>query len=73
MIGVVVAKLNAISVARITQDIPQNVNFAIKASSVTNFLDSNSIRYLSDSLTGDLSMETLAQRMKEFSLKIRCN
>ncbi len=39
VIGVVVAKLNAAEVAKVTGgDIPQNVNFAIKANEALNFL-----------------------------------
>jgi hypothetical protein len=50
-----VAKLNAIAVARITDDIPQNVNFAIKASVVTNLLNANSVKYQADPFQSDLS------------------
>jgi len=32
VVGVVVAKLNALSISKIANDIPQNVNFAIKSS-----------------------------------------
>ena len=39
VIGVVVAKLNAIEVAKVTGDIPQNVNFAIKSDVLIGFLD----------------------------------
>lgn len=42
VIGVVVSKLNAAKIAQMTGgDIPQNVNFAIKAPEATNFLASN--------------------------------
>ena len=43
IIGVVVGKLNAARVAELTGDIPQNVNFAIKASTVTAFLESRGV------------------------------
>jgi len=39
VVGIIVAKLNALSVASFTGDIPQNVNFAIKASIAAAFLD----------------------------------
>lgn len=45
MIGVVVAKLNALEIASATGDIPQNVNFAIKASVAAAFLDAQRITY----------------------------
>ncbi len=39
VVGVVVSKLNALSVASATGDVPQNVNFAIKASVALAFLE----------------------------------
>jgi serine protease Do len=42
IVGVVSAKLNALNIMVATKgDIPQNVNFAIKASVVANFLQTN--------------------------------
>ncbi|GJD78405.1 S1 family peptidase [Methylobacterium gregans] len=43
VVGVVSSKLNAINVAMANNDIPQNVNFAIKAMIALNFLDANGI------------------------------
>ncbi len=43
IVGVVVSKLNAIRIASATGDIPQNVNFAIKASVATAFLDAQRV------------------------------
>jgi lipoprotein NlpI len=45
LIGIVTSKLNAASVARVTGDIPQNVNFALKAEVARTFLDSEGIAY----------------------------
>ena len=45
--GIVTSKLNAENVARFIGDIPQNVNFAIKAEVVRTFLDSKGIAYKS--------------------------
>lgn len=73
IIGVVVSKLNAVAVARITSDIPQNVNFAIKAPAVINLLDANSVKYRNDASWRDLSVETLTRQMKEYTVKIECN
>jgi S1-C subfamily serine protease len=73
VIGVVVAKLNAIGVARLTNDIPQNINFAIKASAVTNFLDASSVKYQIESSQRELSVQSLTQKIKEYTVKIECN
>ncbi|HUF27996.1 MAG TPA: trypsin-like peptidase domain-containing protein [Gemmatimonadaceae bacterium] len=45
LIGVVVTKLNARIVAEETGDIPQNVNFAVKATVLRDFLDDAGIEY----------------------------
>lgn len=45
VVGVVVSKLNAALVAELTGDIPQNVNFAIKASVAKDFLEANTVAY----------------------------
>jgi hypothetical protein len=45
VIGVVTYKLNAIEAMKASGDIPQNVNFALKASILRLFLDSDSIPY----------------------------
>jgi S1-C subfamily serine protease len=39
VVGVVAAKINALRVAKITETIPENVNFAIKAGALRDFLD----------------------------------
>jgi hypothetical protein len=43
--ALVVAKLDALAIARITGDIPLNVNFAIKVSTLVTFLDAHKIAY----------------------------
>jgi S1-C subfamily serine protease len=45
LVGIVTAKLDAALVARVTGDIPQNVNFALKAEVARTFLDSKGIAY----------------------------
>jgi len=45
IVGMVVSKLNVLRIARITGDIPQNVNFAIPAPIITSVLDANSVKY----------------------------
>jgi S1-C subfamily serine protease len=73
VVGVVVAKLDAMAVAGITKDIPQNINFAIKASAVIDLLDANSINYHSEALQREWSVEALTQQMKKYTVRIECN
>lgn len=53
LIGVVVSKLDALKFAGVTGDIPQNVNFAIKASTLVSFLEAQGVRYES-AATGEV-------------------
>ncbi len=73
VIGVVVAKLDAIAVARSTGDIPQNVNFAIKAGVVRAFLDAHSIDYKIADSTGRLESADIAERGREFTIVVECS
>lgn len=43
VIGVVLAKLNALSVAEKTKDLPQNVNYALKSSVLLGFLERSGV------------------------------
>ena len=72
VVGVVVSKLNAIAIARVTSDIPQNINFAIKSSAVTDLLDANSVKYRRESLQRELSVEQLTQQLKEYTIEVVC-
>ena len=73
VVGVVVAKLDAMVIAGVTGDIPQNINFAIKASAVIDLLDANSVKYHTESLQRDLSLEELTQQMKQYTVRVECN
>src|SRR5215831_9861421 len=45
VVGMVVSKLNVLRIARMTGDIPQNVNFAIPVAIITSVLDHHAIKY----------------------------
>ncbi|MBI3516846.1 MAG: SEL1-like repeat protein [Proteobacteria bacterium] len=72
VVGVINMKLNALRTAAATGDIPQNVNFAIKASIARNFLDANSIDYQTATATRELKPADIADRAKKFTLLIEC-
>jgi hypothetical protein len=69
VVGVVVAKLSAIGVASVTGDIPQNVNFAIKASIIAAFLDKQGVARAAAESVGKLSTLDIAERAKAFTAK----
>jgi S1-C subfamily serine protease len=73
LVGVVSAKLNALKLMLATNgDIPQNVNFAIKSSIVTNFLDTNSASYAQGASTQPMQPAELADQAKAMSIFIEC-
>lgn len=74
VVGVVVAKLDALAVASIIKDVPQNVNFAIKSSVARIFLDAHGVP-LSEAPIGNsqiFSNPDLADRAKSFTVIVRC-
>jgi serine protease Do len=74
VVGVVEGKLNAIAVATVINDLAQNVNFAIKANVVTNFLDANSVAYTSGVRGSNaLQPSEIAERAKSLAVMIECN
>jgi S1-C subfamily serine protease len=72
VVGVVFSKLNALRIARATKDIPQNINFAIKASVATNFLDANGIAYSSGQGGKELAVPDVVERAMAFSVQVQC-
>lgn len=72
LMGVIQSKLDAIRVARATGDIPQNVNFAIRSTTLANFLETNQVAYEVASDTKPLSATELAQVAEAASLQIEC-
>jgi hypothetical protein len=67
-----VSKLDAIKVAAAINDVAQNVNFAIKATVLTNFLDSSGVSYTTAGAGQSLQSSDLAERAKSISVLIRC-
>jgi S1-C subfamily serine protease len=72
LVGVVTAKLNAIAVAGVTGDIPQNVNFALKDTVVRSFLDANSVDYEKASAVNTVSAADVGDIAKKFTVLVEC-
>jgi TPR repeat protein len=72
VVGIVVAKLNALGVASATGDIPQNINFAIKASVAAAFLDAQRVAHAVSPDVGALSTPDIAERAKAFTVQVIC-
>lgn len=58
--------------ARATGDIPQNVNFAIRSTTLANFLEINQIAYEIAADTKPLSATELAQVAEAASVQLQC-
>ena len=72
VVGVVEGKINAIKIAAALRDIPQNVNFAIKASVIATFLDSNGVHYATRELAAAHSPADIAEDAKRFTMRVEC-
>ena len=60
VIGVVVSKLNAMSIQDQVGDIPQNVNFGIALPSLVDFLNDNDVRYSTSGLSRRSSTRSIS-------------
>ncbi len=73
VVGVVVSKLNALRVARMTGDVPQNVNFAIKSGVAQAFLRANGIEpVLAEPPTKRPRTADVVQAARAFTALVEC-
>jgi len=72
VVGIVVAKLDALKIASATGDIPQNVNFAIRASVVVAFLDAQRSAHVDNGGGSPLSTPDITQRAKALTAQVAC-
>jgi TPR repeat protein len=72
VVGVINSKLNTLRTAAATGDVPQNVNFAIKATVARTFLDANNVDYRTAGAARELKTADVADRAKKFTLLIEC-
>lgn len=73
VVGVVESKLNALAMALINGDIPQNVNFAIKDGIARSFLDSHQISYEVTTSDKHLEAAEIGDHAKQFTFVIECH
>jgi hypothetical protein len=72
LVGIVTGKLNAVTIARFTGDIPQNVNFALKSEVARTFLDSKRIEYQTARSRYQLSPADVGDMGRPFTVYIEC-
>jgi len=73
VIGVIRGKLNSIALARVTGDIPQNVNFAIKGEVAQLFMQANDVKFsVMDNPKKSMPSEDIAARGRQIVVLVRC-
>ncbi|WP_374667775.1 serine protease [Ramlibacter sp.] len=72
LVGVVVAKVDALKFGRATGEIPQNLNFAIKPEVLRLFLDTHRVRYVNAVGGRRLEGVELAGRARGVTVQIVC-
>lgn len=73
VVGVVVSKLDAVRVAEVIGDIPQNVNFAIRGEIAKLFLFQNGVEPVIESRVDALSPVGLAEKASGFTVFVGCD
>jgi S1-C subfamily serine protease len=72
LVGVITAKLDALAIAKRTGDVPQNVNFAVRAEVLEAFLQANKIPYDVAVTDAQLAVADVAEMAKQASVRIEC-
>jgi len=72
VVGVVSEKLNAVRFAKVTGDIPENVNFAIKTGAVRDFLDNSVIPYQTSDAGIEQKTTQIASDARAYTMLITC-
>jgi len=72
VIGVVVAKLDALKLAQRTGDLPQNVNFAIRGDTVRGFLEAHKVDFKVSDDSDKLESTEIASRGAAVTVRVRC-
>ena len=66
------AGLDALSVARVTGTIPENINFAIKTGAIRDFLDNSVVPYETAAPGNELKTSDIANNARAYTLLITC-
>ena len=72
IVGVVVQKLDAIKMAKINGDIPQNINFAVKGEIAQVFMKAHKVRFKTAASKKKLENTDIAQRGRAFTVLVEC-
>lgn len=72
VVGVVSSKLNALTFARATGNIPENINFAIKTGALRDFLDNSAVPYQTADTRSELKTAEITRDARAYTLYLSC-
>jgi S1-C subfamily serine protease len=72
VIGVVTSKLNGLKFAKLTGDLPENINFAIKTGALRDFLDNSVVPYKVAERGNELKTTDVASSARGYTMLISC-
>jgi S1-C subfamily serine protease len=72
VVGIVSARLNELAVAEATGTLPQNINFAIKSTSIRDFLDAHRIDYSVAESDAKLDSADVGEKAMKSTVMIQC-
>ena len=72
VVAVIVSKLNVMAMSKVTGDISQNVNFAIKGNIATNFMEGVGVKFQTETSTGSFDTPTLGEKAQGFTYLVEC-
>lgn len=72
VVGVIVSKLNAVAIASVNGDIPQNINFAISPLVLKGFLEANQVKYKTAGSNKNLSTTNVMSIAIRYTVLIEC-
>jgi S1-C subfamily serine protease len=73
VVGVVTGKVDALRIAVVTGNIPENINFAIKTGALRDFLDNSVVPYQTAEPKGELKTTDIAGNARPYTMLISCN
>ena len=73
VVGVIVSKLNAVAIATINGDIPQNINFAISPLVLKGFLEANRVKYKTAASNKNLSTANVMSIASRYTVLVECS
>ena len=73
VVGVVSSKLDEVAAVRVVGSISQNVNFAIKSSTLELFLETNNFDYQTSVSSGRRETADIVEAAREYTVQVRCS